>query len=72
MKVFEALYNPMTEESGTCTLSIHLSRKGAEQAICFHKNEAYKEWRRRYTEENEPFEFGRFEYWGVNEVDVLP
>ena len=37
MKVYEALYNPMTEESCDGTLSIHLSMDGAKRAINEHK-----------------------------------
>ena len=73
MIVYQALYNPMIEESGYVTLSIHLSREGAEKVIAEHKEEAYKKWRRRYPEgEYEPFSFGKFEDWYVAEIEVLP
>lgn len=73
MKVFEALYNPMTEESSYGTLSIHSSKEGAERAIKEHKEEALKMWRKLYpTKDDEPFEFGTFEDWDVREIEVLP
>ncbi len=37
--LYEALYNPMTWESTYGTLSIHLSKKGAERSIEVHKNQ---------------------------------
>lgn len=73
MKVFEALYNPMTWESSFGTISVHLSKEGAEKAIAFHKKEKMDEWNELYpNKEDEPFEFGEFEAWDVNEVEVLP
>jgi hypothetical protein len=73
MKVFEALYNPMTEESSYGTISIHLSREGAERAIAEHKEKKKKEWESFYLDKDEePYSFGTFEDWSVNEVEVLP
>jgi len=42
--VYEFLYNPMVEESSAQTMSIHKTRKGAEMAMKFHKEEKTKEW----------------------------
>ena len=73
VKVYEALYNPMTWESSYGTLSIHLSKEGAEKAIAFHKMEKIKEWQKMYPEkEEQPYEFGQFEDWAVREIRVLP
>ena len=73
MNVFESLYNPMTEESSYETISVHKSRKGAERAIAEHKQKELTKWKKRYpTKEDEPFDFGTFEDWKVNEVEVLP
>jgi hypothetical protein len=73
MNVFEALYNPMTYESSYGTLSLHLTREGAEKAIAFHKMEKQKEWEALYPEEDErPYEFGAFEDWGIREVEIQP
>lgn len=46
MKIYEALYNPMTEEGGDVTLSIHRTKVGAKKAIQKSKNEAKKEFRK--------------------------
>jgi len=43
MILYQALYNPMIHESASYTLSIHKTRKGAEMAIEFHKNEIKNE-----------------------------
>lgn len=73
MKVFEALYNPMTEESSYYTLSVHKTKEGAERAINEHKKQRLSEWRRLYpTKKDEPFKFGTFEDWDVCEIEVLP
>jgi len=73
VKVYEALYNPMTWESSYGTLSIHLSKEGAEKAIAFHKMEKIKEWEGLYpAEDDKPYKFGDFEDWAVREVQVLP
>ena len=73
VRAYEALYNPMTWESSYGTLSVHLSKEGAEKAIAFHKMEKIKEWQRMYPEkEEQPYEFGQFEDWAVREIRVLP
>lgn len=71
--VYEALYNPMTWESGYVTISVHLSKEGAEKAIAFHKMEKIKEWQKSYPEkEDEPYTFGAFEDWSIREIIVQP
>lgn len=71
--IFEALYNPMTEESAYTTLSLHKTRDGAEDAIAEHKRKKKEDWKKVYpTKEDEPFEFGTFEDWTTGETDVLP
>lgn len=73
MIVYEALFNHMTWESSYATLSIHLSREGAEKAIAFHKMEKIKEWEKLYPDEDDkPYKFGDFEDWQIREVEVLP
>jgi predicted nucleic acid-binding Zn-ribbon protein len=57
--LYQALYNPMTEESAWHTLSVHKTRKGAEMAIAFHKEEKIR------TDG-----IDNFEAWGVNEMKV--
>ena len=73
MIVYEALYNPMVHESSARTISIHLSKEGAEKAIEAHKNEKYFDFIQMYSNEDElPFEFGTFESWFIAETEILP
>ena len=73
MKIYEALYNPMTEESAYTTLSLHLTKDGAERAIEDHKNKELEKWQRYHpSKELEPHRFGQYQDWLVDEVDVLP
>ena len=48
--VYEFLYNSDTCESAPSTISIHQTRKGAEMAMEFHKNEKLKEWKEECKE----------------------
>lgn len=70
-KVFAFMYNPMIEESAYATVSLHRTRRGAEMAMEFHRNEVYKEWKEIYPyKEEEPYEFGTFESWIIAELNV--
>jgi hypothetical protein len=72
MKVFEALYNPMVEESSYETLSVHETKEGAQKVIDEHKKNQFKKWKRLYpTKDDEPFDFGTFEDWDIREIKVL-
>jgi len=83
--LYEALYNPMTEESCSCTISIHRTRKGAETAIESHKDKCRKEfeeqqeWRKNDTKDLSPelqnewlssFKFGNYQSWSVRETEL--
>lgn len=84
MIAYQALYNPMVEESGYTTLSTHLSREGAEKAIANHKAEQLKEFittqeiekQSPYYDPNNPYwtddKFGQWEDWGVAKIEILP
>lgn len=73
MTLYQALYNPMTEESSAETLSIHLTRDGAESAIKAHRDNEFDKWNNLYpNKEDEPYPFGAFEEWEVGEIEVLP
>jgi hypothetical protein len=72
MKVYLAKYNDCIFESSSATLSVHLSREGAEKAIQEHKDEAYKEWEEMDDDYKEDCTFDWDKWWGVDEVDVLP
>lgn len=71
--VFEFLYNPDTFESAPCTISVHKTRKGAEMAMAFHRQEKLEQHNRLLATTNgeDLHEFGYSEYWGVNEVELL-
>ena len=76
------MYNPMVEESAWATVSLHKTKKGAEMAMKFHKAEKKKEWdehdkwqREEYGDKYELLksgEFGYWERWDVEEIEVLP
>jgi hypothetical protein len=72
MKVFLAKHNDNIFESTSRTISVHLSREGAEKAIQQHKDEVYKEWEKLDDDDKEDFSFDWDKSWGVSEVDVLP
>lgn len=74
MKVFAANYNPMIEESTYGYLSLHLSREGAEEVIRKHKESRLERWNKLYKDRGakEPYEFGAFEDWVVDEIEILP
>jgi hypothetical protein len=74
MKVYKALFNPMTEESGYITLSLHRTKEGAEKAVKTSKEKELKQWKEMYnpdSEYDEPFKFGTFLDWNVSEVEIL-
>lgn len=63
----------MTEESSYMTLSLHLSKAGAEKAVEIHRAKTLSEWKQVYpTKKDEPFPFGTFEDWMIIETEVLP
>lgn len=67
MKIYKALYNPCIHESAWHTLSIHRTRRGAEMAMEFHKNEE-KEKYDKYIGDDK---FGEHEDWCVWEDELL-
>ena len=79
--LYAFLYNPMIEESGYITISIHKTKKGAEMAMKSHIAKEKKEWERHDKWEREEYgdeyeqlkgsEFGRWEDWIVKEIEVL-
>lgn len=58
-------------ESATTTISIHRTRKGAESAMEFHRENERKIHFQMYEDDklNAP-EFGKHEYWGVKEIEI--
>jgi len=79
MIVYAFYYNPMTEESGDMTMSLHFDRADAEREMEAHKAKEKEQWYKMYvatgepeTEEKyeEPYPFGCFQDWRVGEVEV--
>ncbi len=53
LKLYEFLYNGMTEESSYATISLHRTREGAEKALIEHKEKErleYEEYKKRLIE----------------------
>jgi hypothetical protein len=73
MILYQALYNPMIHESASYTLSIHKTRKGAEMAIEFHKNEIKKEELQLYDPNDVigEYKWDDCKWWGINEIELL-
>ena len=72
MKAYLAKYNDNIFESSSATLSVHLSKEGAEKAVHEHKDKKYKEWEGMDEDFKEDFEFGWDKSWGVQEIEILP
>lgn len=70
--VYEARYNPCIHESGFVTMSIHHTRKGAEMAIAFDRDEREKEWKECFptVEDYCLHPFGEHEAWDVKETQI--
>jgi hypothetical protein len=71
--IWAFMYNPMIEESAWATVSLHKTKRGAEVAMEFHKNEAKKEYEERKKRRGGhwPIEFGAFEAWGVQKLEIF-
>ena len=72
MKVYLALYNDCIFESSSRTLSVHLSKEGAEKTAQEHKDEVKKEFDKKDDDYKEDCSFDWGKSWGVREVEVLP
>jgi len=72
--VFQFIHNDCIHEGGAMTVSIHRTRKGAEMAMEYHKNEERKKWEaecKEYPPAKEyPFDDDKF--WGVDEMILMP
>ena len=71
MIVYAALYNGMIHESSFATLSLHRTRRGAEMAIEFHKQEVKKEHDEVFDDKHPaPFAYDEFKAWLIEEMEV--
>lgn len=70
--VWQALHNPMIEESTSHTISLHRTRKGAEKVIKASKvyvKERYKKLYRNHRVKPRSGWRG-FHWWGVNKIEI--
>lgn len=72
-KVYEFWYNNCIYESAAACMSLHRTKKGAEMAMEFHKEEKRKEYEELYKDEPE---YMRVAYdsmcaWGVEERTIV-
>lgn len=73
MICYQFLYNPCIHESGSITISIHLTKKGAWDALKAHKIERYNDWLRLHSRRLKlSFEFGRHERWYIEPIEIKP
>ena len=77
--VYEFLYNSDCCEGAASTISIHKTKKGAEMAMEFHKNEIKQKWEQEKKEHfwEDPHFYRSFkwdfdQWWGVRECELLP
>jgi hypothetical protein len=74
-KVFEFQFSDCIYESAAACISLHRTKKGAEMALAFHKEQKRKEHEELYESENdENRDYGEFDdycYWGIREIEIL-
>ena len=72
MKVFAAVYNPMIHESSFGIISLHKTKKGAQMAMEFDREERRKEWMVMFStkSEQEEYPFGKYESWQVTSYEL--
>lgn len=71
--IYQALYNPMTEESAFLTLSIHKTEQGARDALAKYIRELHEEHNSfyNYDVDDLPYKFGEFQACRVEKTQVL-
>jgi len=67
MRVWIAKYCPCIHESSYGIISVHKTKRGAEMAMEFHKEQERKEWEDMELESS----FGEHEDWRVDEYEIL-
>jgi hypothetical protein len=65
-------YNPCIHESATATVSLHRTKRGAEIAMEFHKDECRKEYEHMDKEMGPGWQlgFGMHEEWDVFPIEI--
>lgn len=74
MNIWAFCYTDNTWESAAATMSLHLTKKGAQEAMRQHKQKERDEYNSIWQTEQErkDFPFGQFQDWFVKEMEVLP
>lgn len=73
-KIYEAIYCSCRHESDAQTISVHKTRKGAEMAIEFHKNELSTDFNEWYDPEIVGWNYDKYisdMYWDIRETQLL-
>ena len=71
-KVYAFNYCDCIYESSYATVSLHRTPEGAEKAMNIHKEEKRKFFLKLYEDEDDnDIEFGEFEAWCVEPVEIL-
>ena len=68
--VYEFMYNSDCCESSSHTMSVHKSKKGAEMAMEFHKNEVKVLHEKLWEGENPEFTWDYDQAWQVRKTDL--
>jgi hypothetical protein len=82
MKIYAFVYNPMIEESGYITVSLHKTKEGTLKALDEHKAEMKREWTEKIKKSKEIYgedfhklrrgmSFGMWEDWDIEERELL-
>lgn len=73
MTIYQAMYNPMNEESCAMVLSLHITEAGAQVVIDLHREKVEKEWNELYKNIAPPvgMTFETFKDWFIKPVDLL-
>ena len=71
--VYEFWYNDCIYESAAACMSLHRTKRGAEIALSFHKEQVRKEHEELWKDEpeGETFPFDSMCAWGVREREVV-
>ena len=71
-KVYAFKYCCCVYESQYATISLHRTEEGAQKAMNIHKEEKRKFFLKLYEDEDDnDIEFGEFEAWCVEPVEIL-
>lgn len=72
LKLYAFRYNPCTWESSTTTISIHLTKEGAQRVMRNHKAKERRKWKKMFPtpEAQKEFPFGADEFWSIYQIKI--